>query len=61
LCALQAVAGLGPRRPRRAFWWSCALQAVAGPLCEPQGRPGARAPRPEASDPKRPRRPWHAC
>src|SRR5207237_1252204 len=30
-CALQAVAGRGPRRPRRAykFEW-CALQAVAG-------------------------------
>src|SRR5262245_4601998 len=30
-CALQAVAGLGPRRPRRAYkLWQCALQAVAG-------------------------------
>jgi len=26
------------------------LQAVAGPLCEPQGRPGAGAPRREASN-----------
>jgi len=31
LCALQAVAGLGPRRPRRADELQlCALQAVAG-------------------------------
>src|SRR5207245_11247361 len=59
-CALQAVAGLGPRRPRRAYEPRCALQAVAGPLCEPQGRPGAGAPRPEASDTKRPRRPRRA-
>src|SRR5207253_9567305 len=29
-CALQAVAGLGPRRPRRTARWTCALQAVAG-------------------------------
>src|SRR6266478_7172598 len=29
-CALQAVAGLGPRRPRRACRLLCALQAVAG-------------------------------
>jgi methylmalonyl-CoA/ethylmalonyl-CoA epimerase len=28
----------------------CALQTVAGPPCEPQGRPGAGAPRPEASN-----------
>jgi hypothetical protein len=31
MCALQAVAGLGPRRPRRAYGLAmCALQAVAG-------------------------------
>jgi len=31
MCALQAVAGLGPRRPRRAGEFRmCALQAVAG-------------------------------
>src|SRR5215510_8558299 len=35
---------------------SCALQIVAGPLCEPQGRPGAGAPRPEASHTKSLRR-----
>src|SRR5262252_8092756 len=30
-CALQVVAGLGPRRPRRAYQsWKCALQVVAG-------------------------------
>ena len=29
---------------------SCDPQDVAGPLCEPQDRPGAGAPRPEASD-----------
>jgi len=29
-CAQQAVAGLGPRRPRRAYEVSCAQQAVAG-------------------------------
>jgi len=37
LCALQAVAGLGPRRPRRACEPRlCAPQAVAG--WSPAGR-----------------------
>src|SRR2546422_10608606 len=35
----------------------CAPRAVAGPQCEPQGRPGAGAPRPEASNTNWPRRP----
>ena len=30
MCAPQAVAGLGPRRPRRAYELTCAPQAVAG-------------------------------
>src|SRR4029450_6550347 len=30
MCAQQAVAGLGPRRPRRAYGLLCAQQAVAG-------------------------------
>src|SRR5690242_5007492 len=34
----------------------CALQTVAVPPCEPQGRPGAGAPRPKASNTKSPRR-----
>src|SRR5439155_1112656 len=42
------------RPPGRA---QCALQAVAGPQCEPQGGPGAGVPRPEASNTNRPRRP----
>jgi methylated-DNA-protein-cysteine methyltransferase related protein len=37
-----------------------APQAVAGPQCEPQSRPGAGAPRPEASDTRWPRRPRRA-
>jgi len=42
----------------------CAPPAVAGPKCEPQGRPGAAAPRPEASEtkglrlPRRDDEPW---
>src|SRR5262249_46577393 len=46
-CAPQAVAGLGPRRPRRAYGWKCALW--------PEG-PGALQRLPDAR-----RRERHAC
>jgi len=52
-CARCRPSRAGPRRPRRALLVSCALQAVAGPLCG-AGPAGGLGPRPEASDPKRP-------
>jgi len=63
-CAPQAVAGLGPRRPRCVYKWWCAPQAVAG-LWGPAGRVRlqmvVRAQAVAGLGPRRPRRVYKSC